>query len=215
MSRQQTQKTHEEHIAEIWKMFERSQQVFERNQQAFERSQQIFERSQQEFEKSKREANRHNEKIRLQMEETDRRLNKFIGGMGNRWGALGENLIEGNLVKRLRENGIEVERVLTNMNVPNKFEFDIIAVNGREVVVVEVKSTLDLLDVEEFLEKLKHFKKWCPEYKDKTIYGAVAFLLNVKDQADVKAEKAGLFTMKATGDVIIKNKENFKPKAFQ
>ena len=212
MARQQTQKTHEEHIAEIWKMFKESRQELKESRQKFDRE---FEKSKQEADQQTRELKQQMKETAQQIKETDKQLKKFIGGTGNRWGALGENLVEGNLVKRLREKGIEVERVLTRMKVPNKAEFDIIAVNGKEIVVVEVKSTLDVLDVDEFLEKLKHFKKWCSEYKDKIVYGAVAFLLNVNDQADAKAEKAGLFVIKATGDVVIENKENFKPKSFQ
>ena len=192
MAQRQEQKTHEEHIAEIWKMFKESRQAFE---------------------KSKIEADRQTEELKLQMQDTDRLLNKFIGGGGNRWGAIGENLAEGKLVKRLKEKGIEVERIFTDMTGP-KCKFDIIAVNDKEVIVVEVKSTLDLSDVDEFIEKLNHFKAWCPEYKDKTIYGAMAFSLSVNDNADKRAEKFGLFAIKATGNVIIKNKENFKPKAF-
>ena len=148
-----------------------------------------------------------------QMKETDKKLNKFIGETGNRWGALGENLVEGNLAKKLKEKGFEVEGVLTQLR-KRGHEFDIVAVNGKEIVVVEVKATLDPSDVDEFVEKLNQFKTLWPTFKDCTIYGAVAFLINVNRQADVLAEKKGFFVIKATGDVIIQNKEKFKPKIF-
>ena len=188
MTRYEAQKTHEEHITEIWKMFK----------------------------ESKKETNA----LKLQMQETDRqmketdqRLNKFIGGNGNRWGALGENLIEGNLVKRLREKGIEVDYVTNQMR--NEFaEFDIVAFNGKEIVIVEVKCTLDLSDVDEFVKKISKFKTWFPRFKGNVVYGALAYLIEVKDNADKRAEKAGFFVIKATGDVSIKNKESFKPTPF-
>ena len=151
--------------------------------------------------------------LKASMAETDKKLNKFIGETGNRWGALGENLVEGNLAKKLKEKGFEVEGVLTQFR-KRGHEFDIIAMNGKEIVVVEVKATLDPSDVGEFVEKMKKFKTIMPEYKNKTVYGAMAFLINVNRQANVIAEKKGFFVIKATGDVIITNKKNFKPKIF-
>ena len=84
-----------------------------------------------------------------QMRRTDRKLNKTIGDTGNYWGQLGENLVKGNLAKRLRERGIQVEGVITHAK-KGGIEFDIIAINGQETVVVEVKATLDPSDVYKF-----------------------------------------------------------------
>lgn len=148
-----------------------------------------------------------------QMKKTDIRINAMIGDFGNRWGKLGENLVKGNLARRLRERGIEVERVITNAKYKSS-EFDIIAINGKEVVVVEVKATLDPSDVDEFKENIEKFKVWWPEFKDKTIYGAMAFLIRSNKQVDRLAQKQGFFVISATGDVIIQNKEDFKPKVF-
>ena len=148
-----------------------------------------------------------------QMKETDKKIKAVIGDFGNRWGKLGENLVKGHLVQRLKERGIEVERVITNAKNAST-EFDIIAVNGTEVVVVEVKATLDPSDVSEFAEDIKNFKIWWPEFKDKTIYGAMAFLIKANKQANNLAQKQGFFVIEATGDVIIQNKDDFEPTVF-
>ena len=87
-----------------------------------------------------------------QMKKTDIKLNKFIGDTGNYWGKLGENLVKGSLAQRLKERGIEVEKVVTNAK-KGSVEFDIIAINGAETVVVEVKATLDPSDVDKFKKK--------------------------------------------------------------
>lgn len=147
------------------------------------------------------------------MKKTDIRINAMIGDFGNRWGKLGENLVKGNLAKRLNERGIKVEKVITNAKHKSS-EFDIIAINGKELVVVEVKATLDLSDVDEFKENIEKFKIWWPEFKNKTIYGAMAFLIRANKQADNLAQKQGFFVISATGDVVIQNKEDFKPKIF-
>ena len=150
----------------------------------------------------------------LQMKETDKKVNKFVGELRNRWGQLGENLVAGNLAKRLNEKNIKVDRVATNLK--NKHaEFDIIAINGKEVVVVEVKSTLDPEDVDKFEHKINHFKDWWPSFADnKTVYGAMAFLMKGKEKAQDMAEKKGFFVISATGDVVFQNQKNFQPKVF-
>ena len=148
-----------------------------------------------------------------QMKKTDIRIDKIIGDFGNRWGKLGENLIKGSLVQRLNDRGIKVERVITNAKNSSS-EFDIIAINGTETVVVEVKATLDPSDVQKFTESIKQFKTLWPEFKGKTIYGAMAFLIRANRQADGLAQKQGFFVISATGDVIIQNKKDFQPKVF-
>ncbi len=148
-----------------------------------------------------------------QMQETDRRIKEMVGDFGNRWGKLGENLVKGNLAQRLSERGIKVDKVITN--VKNKHsEFDIIAINGRESVVVEVKATLDPSDVDEFQEDMRHFKEWWPEFKRKRVYGAMAFLMRANRLADSMARKRGFFVIEAVGDVVIQNRKNFKPRVF-
>ena len=211
MARQQTQKTqkktHEEHIAEIWKMFKRSQQAFEKSQQEFEKSRQ----------ESKERERRFDRMLEQSKRESDKRFKKLDELFTGQWGKLIESLVEGDLVRLLKQKGIKVEATATHLEGEYKGErgeIDIMAINGREVVVVEVKTTLKKSDVDHFIKKLKIFKNWRTEYKDKTIYGAVAYL---KKQAgvDVFAEKEGLFVIRATGSsASITNKENFKPKSF-
>jgi len=41
---------------------------------------------------------------------------------------------------------------------------------------VEVQTTLRLSDVNYFLEAVRNFKKYCPQYKFHTVYGVVAYL---------------------------------------
>ena len=148
-----------------------------------------------------------------QIKQTDRQMKAMIGDFGNRWGKLGENLVKGNLAQRLSERGIKVDKVITNAKNRHS-EFDIIAINGKEAVVVEVKATLDPSDVEEFQGDMKHFKEWWPEFKNKRVYGAMAFLMKANRQADSLAQKKGFFVIEAVGDVLIQNKKNFKPQVF-
>ena len=151
------------------------------------------------------------------MKESQKGLKKLRDLFETQWGKLMESLVEGELIKLLNEKGIKVDYTSSRLQGEYKgqsWEFDIIAVNGKEVALVEVKTTLKVKDTEYFISKLKSFTKWRPEYKGKTIYGAVAYLRS--DEHSTKhAEKQGLFVIRATGSSAnIINKKGFKPKAF-
>ena len=78
------------------------------------------------------------------------------------------------------------------------WEIDILAADGTEVVVVEVKTTLKVRDVDHFLQTLCHFHRLMPEYGDKLAYGAAAYL-KADEGSAVYAEEQGLFVIRATG----------------
>ena len=157
-----------------------------------------------------------------QIEATDRQIQKIGGRFNQRWGALVESLVEGNLVRIFQDRGIDTTQTHTRSQSEwrkpdgriERREFDIIVANGTEVVSVEVKTTLTPKDVNNFLETLRDFKNYFPRYKSETIYGAVAYLTS-ENKAHLLAEKEGLFLIRATGDsASLANKKDFKPKAF-
>ena len=152
-----------------------------------------------------------------QMKETDRRMKKLQYMFTGHWGKLMEVLVEGDLVHLLQKKGIRVDRTFSNIKgefQDQRWEIDILAVNGQEAVVVEVKTTLTQKDVKQFIKFMKLFTILNPEHKDKKIYGAVAFL-KANNSADIYAEKQGLYVIKAVGSSSsIINKDSFKPQTF-
>ena len=125
-----------------------------------------------------------------------------------------EALTAGGLRIALQERGIPVTRIFSNAESTYKDErreFDIIAANGEELVVVEVKTTLKLEQVQYFLESMKNFKNYFPEYKDKKVYGAMAYLKS-DEGAFRYAEKKGLFILNPVGKIIkVVNSARFRP----
>ena len=152
-----------------------------------------------------------------QMKETDRRLTKAEDLFTTQWGKLMESLVRGDLVALLNDRGIEVEKTLQRLQSRRNgdhYEVDILAVNGREVVVVEVKTTLRSEAVTGFLSRLSVFLDWCPEFRGKRILGAVAYL-DGADSVAKYAERRGLFVIRATGSsASIVNAPDFRPHTF-
>ncbi len=152
-----------------------------------------------------------------QMRETDRRLKKAEDLFTTQWGKLMESLVKGDLVELLagRDVGVDgLARETLKRRGGESYEVDIVAVNGEEIVVVEVKTTLRPRDVRRFRSKLVRFKEWWPEYRDRKVYGAIAFL-QASDDVAREAERRGFFVIRATGDsASIVNVEDFEPRVF-
>ena len=133
------------------------------------------------------------------------------------WGNLVESLFDGDIVTLLNQRGINVIDIIEGRKGRRdgiNFEFDIITINNTEMVIVEVKTTLTPEDIRLFLKKLAQAKDWMPEYADKIVYGAVAFI-SEDTGSSAMAEKNGLFVIKATGDsASIVNADNFVPKSW-
>jgi hypothetical protein len=150
-------------------------------------------------------------------QDTDKKLNKLEYLFTSQWGKLIESLVEGDIITLLNQRGIEVTDTLkrrAGCRDGINYEFDIIAINGNEIVIVEVKTTLRPEDIRDFLKKLKQAKNWMPEYSDKKIYGAVAFLTEDSGTSSL-AERKGLFVIRATGDsACIVNRNDFVPKCW-
>ena len=143
------------------------------------------------------------------------KLEKLFTG---EWGKLVESLVKGGVVEMFNQRNIQINDIAREREKrvgDATYEFDIIAVDGDEMVVVEVKSTLDLGDLDNFMEKMKLFRNIFREYRDKKkIHGAVAYLKENQGAAK-RAVAGGLWVIRATGDsASIINSENFDPKLF-
>ena len=154
--------------------------------------------------------------LKRHAQEADRRFRGLDELFNGQWGKLMEVLVEGDLIDVLQARGIEVEHTLTNVRHRGErsWEFDIIAVNGAEVVVVEVKTTLKVRQVDRFVGLMQEFTDLMPRYRGSTVYAAVAYL-KADEASDSYAERQGLFVIRATGSsASITNREGFTPRAF-
>ena len=96
--------------------------------------------------------------LSLKFQETDKRIREAFDLFTSQWGKLVESLVEGDLIRTLNERNIAVRRTLRRVEGrfgDTHFEFDIIAINGEEVVIVEVKTTLRPKNIRRFIEKLE------------------------------------------------------------
>ncbi len=164
-----------------------------------------------------RESQKETENFLKEVMRGIRELRIQLGDIGLVQGEIGEELFYRNLKSMFKKRGMVFNSVRRNLRKSrDDREYDIVATNGTQVLVVEVKNKLRRRHIDQFLEeRLPEFKEKFPQYKDKELLGAVGGLV-VKDDVARYAERKGLFVLTQTDDggATILNKERFKPKVF-
>ncbi|MFN8494148.1 MAG: hypothetical protein U0350_41500 [Caldilineaceae bacterium] len=189
-----TEQTTQEAIAEIWRLFKATDA-----------------RLDQRFKET-------DERLDQRFRETDEKLRRLEGLFGAQWGKLMEALVQPNLVQLFRGQGIDVhyvsERVKSQLNGQTR-EIDLLLENTDTVVAVEVKTTLCVSDIDDFLADLAEFPVYYAKFQRNKLYSAVAGL-DIVEQADRYAYRRGLYVLNVsgTGMVQILNDPKFKPRNF-
>ncbi|WP_133510340.1 hypothetical protein [Candidatus Thiosymbion oneisti] len=194
--------------------FQETDRKFQESQRAWERRLQETDR---EFQASQRALDLRFQETDRMFRETDKKMKALQELFEGQWGKLVESLVEGDLVRLLGKRGIRINDTSTRRKGSRNgesYEFDIIAHNGEEIVIVEVKTTLRVGPVEKFIAHLHRAKHYLPEYSAHTVLGAVAYL-RAEQASDQYAQNQGLFVIRATGDsAAIINPTDFQPRKF-
>jgi hypothetical protein len=139
-----------------------------------------------------------------------------LGDLGNIQGDVAEDLFRRNIKLLLAERGIMVDNIGFHVTMPGTAEYDIVAENGKEVVVLEVKNKLSSRHIRRFLNvQLPKFKQEFPVYANYKIYGALGSLI-ISETLEQQAFDEGLFvfTQNKEGGASIANPKNFQAKVW-
>ena len=194
----------DERLDKLLEAQERDREAQERNRETLEKYIEAQENRQKKFDESL---------VKLR-----KNINKFVGESDNKWGKFIEILTSSSALRLLKDRGIDIEVVSTRVRdfSPNRrWEIDVLAVNGKEAVAIEVKRYLRKQDVDEFIKTLHQFKAQHKECAKKILYGGVAYL-ECEEKVSKYAEQKGLFVFQATGNsAILDNKLSFNPKPIK
>lgn len=151
-------------------------------------------------------------------QETDQKLRRLEGMFGIQWGRLLEALVAPAVLQLFRDRGIDIhsstQRQKSRLN-GDTMELDIVLENEIESVVVEVKSLINVEDVDDFLADLARIPEFFTHFRNRRIYGAVAGL-EFAANADRYAYRCGLFVLGLSGDGLVQilNDQRFQPVDF-
>ncbi len=147
-------------------------------------------------------------KTDAQLAKTDAKLDKLAemyGGVGNNQGKVAEEFYYNSLKHRPELNGIRfdfIEKNVTRSKGGIEEEYDLLLVNGREIVIIEVKYKLHPKDIERFAgRKAENFTKLYPEYKDYKIHLAMATFA-VDDDVKKLVLEHGITLLQRRGEII-------------
>lgn len=167
-------------------------------------------KSSAEFDQRIRENNEQIRKSREEFNKSMAEVNRNLGGIGNTQGEIAEDLFRRNTKAALNDYGIPIDQVHHNLRATGRREYDIVAVNTKQAVVIEIKTKLKARDVEKFLQtRLPQFKTAFPEFRDYAVYGGMGALVMSKEQ---ELELCGLglfvFTQGEDGITRVRKPEN-------
>ena len=164
--------------------------------------------------------------LKESQEKTDEQLNKTIkkldeigrqlGDLGLVQGEVAEDLFYRNVRYLFRSRDMNFRDVKRNLKKKGFGEYDIVAVDGDAVLVIEVKNKLQKRMVDSPINKgLPKFKEAFPQYRDRRLLGGIGALV-VKEDVGRYAEKVGLYVLTQTieGGAALANRKNFKAKEF-
>jgi len=183
-------------------------------------SERLFQESERRFQESERRLQETERILKENARKTDQQiknLSKEIGNLGGKWGRFVENMVAPACETLFISRGIAVHRVSQRVKqklAHKTLEIDVLVTNENKVLAVEVKSSLGVDDIKEFIQDLAEFKEFFPEYSQKQLYGAVAGI-EIEKGADKYAYKQGLFVLTQSGETVkILNGDNFQPKEW-
>jgi hypothetical protein len=168
------------------------------------------------FQETNRRMQENDQRLTRRFEETDRKLRELNELFTGQWGKLVEALVRAGLLDLFRQRGIPVNETLQRDLVRRdgrEMEIDVMLVDGDVVIPVEVKTTLKVADVKDFLERLREFPFFFPKYRGYRVFGAVAGV-QIEEHADRYAYRKGLFvlTLGRDGLTRILNDDQFEPR---
>ncbi len=213
----ESQKETERRFRETDQKFQETARRFQETDRKFQETDRKFQESDHKLQESRQTLDRVIAETRRDMAESNRQLNQQLGALGGKWGLFVENMVAPACKTLFLDRGIPVHRVSQRVQVirdGDTMEIDVLVQNQNHVLAVEVKSSLSVDDIKEFVEDLQRFHQFFPEHAERHLYGAVAGI--AFDQgADRYAYRQGLFVLAQSGETMqILNDATFEPKAW-
>ncbi|MEO0239945.1 MAG: DUF3782 domain-containing protein [candidate division WOR-3 bacterium] len=145
------------------KRFEETNKRFEELNKRFEELNKRFEELREDTNKRFEEINKRFEEITLRMENGFKILRDTISAIGSRWGIGAEDAFRKGFEEIIQELEYKVikwkkfDKEAKIFSFPRPAEIDII-IKDKKRIAIEVKSSVSLSDVEEFLKSIKFYE---------------------------------------------------------
>ncbi|MDR1747757.1 MAG: hypothetical protein LBR47_01715 [Spirochaetaceae bacterium] len=165
-----------------------------------------------------RETEEEMRSLRLVHKETEKTLNKAIGGLSNTVGSLIEHVMTPDLLRKFRQFGFTFDYVTTIKWADGEgniyTEIDGFLENGEQAMVVEVKTTLRRNDVDDHLQRMERVRIYADNHGDRRKFlGAMAAAIIDRDTKTYALSK-GFFVIEPSGEDVKVTKPDSEPKMW-
>jgi hypothetical protein len=142
--------------------------------------------------------------------ETDRLIkenSRQMGEVHNRLGELVEHIVLPNIMEKVKPLGFGFEHIRPRYEFTDKdfrpvAEADVLLINGKYLMVIEVKTVLKVKDVDNHVKRLETIRRHaCAPYESRSFLGAVAGAV-VDVAVKTYAHKKGLYVAEQSGDTL-------------
>jgi hypothetical protein len=186
----------------------------------FEKVWKMFQETDRKFQETDRKFQETKEQIAAtnrQMKETDKR----VGELTNRFGDMVEHMVVPNLLAKFKALGFTFEIATRDYKIADEkngifVEADAFLQNGDKVMIVEIKTTPTVKDVDGHIKRMEKLRKYADLHKDTRKYlGAIAGVVT-SDSVKNYALQKGFFVVIPSGDTftIIKPEGKYRVKAW-
>ncbi|MDR1909686.1 MAG: hypothetical protein LBQ35_07215 [Spirochaetaceae bacterium] len=158
------------------------------------------------FDRFQKDHEREMKEIWALHKETEKTLNKAIGGLSNTLGSLVEHIMTPDLPRKFKQFGFTFDRITTVKWADGKgniyTEIDGLLENGNQAMVVEVKTTLRREDIDDHLKRMERVRTYADDHGDKREFlGAMAATITDRDTKEYALSK-GFFVIEPSGEDI-------------
>ena len=146
-----------------------------------------------------------------------RETQKNIGGLNNTLGSMVERIMTPDLPRKFKHFGFTFDKITTikwtsNGNV--YAEIDGLLENGAQAMAVEVKTTLEIEDINDHLKRMEKIRKYADEHGDKREFLCAIAAMIVKPKPKEYALKQGLFVIEPSGEDVKVIKPENEPRVW-
>lgn len=207
-------------MQDILNLFAQSKLEWEERQKQWDKQQKQWEERQEKERFDREEQKKQWDKRQKKLHEEVQEMIAIYKKAGLIQGRVAEETVYRSVSELMSKRGksftkIEKNVIIFNENKIKKAEFDIIAVNGKEVMPIEVKNNLTTDDVDNFANnKLHNFRRLFPEYISYSLIGGIGGLV-MSESVENYAQKKGLYVFVQNGENMkIANSPDFVPRMF-
>jgi prefoldin subunit 5 len=141
-----------------------------------------------------------------------------IGGLNNTMGSLVEHIMTPDLPRKFKQFGFTFDRVTTVKWAEGEgniyAEIDGLLENGKQAMVVEVKTTLRRKDIDDHLERMERVRKYADDHGDKREFLAAMAATIIDIDTKGYALSQGFFVIEPSGEDVKITKPVSDPKVW-